>query len=200
MRYNSIDRENRLLECQAAAARHGGVCLSTYYKDNKTKLKWRCAKGHDWQAIPSNVLRGHWCLICGNEQQGRTKAHSIKVAQKAAAEKGGICLSTEYRNNHIKLRWRCAKGHEWETQASVIISGHWCPKCEKERMGRKYALTIEDMRKIATERGGKCLSSDYLNNRSRLMWRCPKGHEWEAIANSVRRGSWCPVCSGRSPT
>src|SRR5688572_27052025 len=71
----------------------GGDCLSTSYEGNKSKLDWRCAKGHKWTAIPSNILRGHWCVICGNERQGRAKAHSIELARTVAKKHGGECLS-----------------------------------------------------------------------------------------------------------
>lgn len=56
-------------------------------------------------------------------------------------------------------------------------------------------LTIESMREMATLRGGKCLSSEYLNNYTRLMWACFQGHEWSARPGSVKKGSWCPHCS-----
>jgi len=119
--------------------------------------------------------------------------------QAFAKAKGGVCLSINYGNAKSRLRWRCANGHEWETQASVILGGHWCPQCEKFRLGRKYALTIEDMQKAAAESGGVCLSKNFLNNREKLLWRCAKGHEWEAVVNSIRSGSWCRICAGKRP-
>ena len=36
---------------QLMAQEHGGDCLSTFYVNNNTKLRWRCAKGHEWEAI-----------------------------------------------------------------------------------------------------------------------------------------------------
>jgi CubicO group peptidase (beta-lactamase class C family) len=30
-----------------------------------------------------------------------------------------------------------------------------------------------------------------------LLWECGTGHRWLANANSIRSGSWCPVCAGR---
>ena len=32
------------------AESHGGICLSTEYKDNKTLLLWCCFKNHIWCA------------------------------------------------------------------------------------------------------------------------------------------------------
>jgi hypothetical protein len=188
-----------LEEMQSIATARGGKLLSRFYIDAITKLRWRCAEGHTWEASPSSIKHGTWCSICGIKRAAIKRAHTIDDMQTLAKAKGGICLSSSYRNAKSRLFWRCAKGHEWETQASVIIDGHWCPRCEKFRLGRKYALTIEDMQRAASRRGGTCLSKNYLNNRQKLLWRCAKGHEWEAIGSSVRRGSWCRICGGKRP-
>jgi len=189
----------RLDEVRAIAASRGGLCLSDFYLNSTHKLRWSCSRGHEWDAVPGSVKSGSWCSICGDVEAARKRAYTIQDMRALAKAKGGVCLSPDYHNAKSRLLWRCCQGHEWETQASVIISGHWCPKCEKERLGRKYSLTIEDMRKAAANHGGECLSTSYRSNRSRLSWKCAEGHEWEAIAGSVRRGSWCPVCSGRPP-
>lgn len=52
--------------CKAAEFR-GGECLSKSMKkgDMATKLKWRCAEGHEFEASPALVLLGgHWCPEC----------------------------------------------------------------------------------------------------------------------------------------
>jgi hypothetical protein len=114
---------------RAIARERGGRCLSQRYVDSKTKLRWRCAAGHEWSAIPLNVARGHWCPVCGNERQGRQKAHTIEMMREVAARKGGECLSESYRNNRSLLRWRCSHGHEWEAAAGKVKGGTWCPTC-----------------------------------------------------------------------
>lgn len=55
------------------------------------------------------------------------------------------------------------------------------------------------MKALAVARGGKCLSDEYVNIDSKLKWQCSHGHEWEAIAYSIKSGkSWCPTCSGKA--
>lgn len=62
-------------------------------------------------------------------------------------------------------------------------------------MGNK--LSIDDMRKIAKERGGECLSRKYINIKTKIKWRCKEGHEWEATPNNIKNNhSWCPYCRG----
>ena len=201
MKYTEQDRVHLLKEMQRLAADRGGECLSARYIDNKTKLHWRCAAGHEWMAIPSNVRRGHWCEICGNERQGRAKAHSIELMRQIAASKGGQCLSSTYWNNTTKLRWRCERGHVWDAVPGSIVGsksrkGSWCPICAG-KLPRDAALA--ELQKLAASRGGVLLSERYEDARTKLRWKCEKSHEWLAIANSVRRGTWCPICAGKHP-
>jgi hypothetical protein len=182
-------------ELRALAASRGGSLVSNCYINNSTKVRWRCAEGHEWDAIPSSVKRGTWCSVCGDKRAAARRAYTIDHMRRLSEAKAGTCLSQAYANVKSRLRWRCVAGHEWETQASVIIAGHWCPRCTSLKLGRKYALSPDEIQKTARERGGECLSDNYLNVRQKLTWRCAAGHLWQANANSVRRGSWCPVCS-----
>ena len=52
------------------------------------------------------------------------------------------------------------------------------------------------MKEIAKERGGRCLSNEYVNNSSKIRWQCKEGHQWEAVPSSIKRGSWCSACAG----
>ena len=36
-------------QMQALAKKRGGVCLSKRYDGTHTKLRWRCAEGHEWE-------------------------------------------------------------------------------------------------------------------------------------------------------
>ena len=61
-------------------------------------------------------------------------------------------------------------------------------------------LTIEEMHRIAKERGGKCLSKKYVNSSTHLIWQCAEGHSWPASYDTIkgtknRRGNWCPDCN-----
>ena len=56
-------------------------------------------------------------------------------------------------------------------------------------------LTITEMQEIAHSRGGKCLSTKYINSITNLDWECSEGHRWNATPESVKGGTWCRVCS-----
>lgn len=174
-------------EMQEMAAERGGTCLSKRYRNLDTKLRWRCAEGHEWRAMPSNVLGGSWCPTCALEGQRL----GLDRCREKAAERGGDCLATEYVRSHAPIRWRCAAGHEWmATAGSVVTRGSWCAAC-----AGLLPKTLADLRALAAERGGRCLSTRYTNSRAPIRWQCAKGHDWESSWGNVRKGAWCPMCA-----
>jgi Zn finger protein HypA/HybF involved in hydrogenase expression len=186
-------------DMQTLASKHGGVCLSTEYINTATKLWWQCSEGHEWEAAPSSVQQGHWCPQCANKRIGEDLRYSIENMQDLAIKRGGMCLSFEYIDNKTKLRWQCGFcGHKWEARPANIKKGNWCPTCGRKKSDlarRRYS--IGDMHDLAVRKNGKCLSPEYLGAHAKLKWRCSKGHEWEARPNAIRRGNWCPTCSGK---
>lgn len=172
-------------EMQAIAAARGGRCLSTQYVNAKTRLEWECAAGHRWLAIPGNVTHGTWCGACVKE----LTYGSLATMQRAAQERGGRCLSTQYENNYTHLLFECARGHRWQARPQFILKGTWCPHCARAERRR----TLEQMQALAGRRGGQCLSETYAHPPKKLQWRCAAGHEWNASANTVY-DHWCPQC------
>lgn len=64
-------------------------------------------------------------------------------------------------------------------------------KLEKLQKAQKYAIS----------RGGVCLSSEYINNKTLLEWKCGN-HEhpsWFSNSdNTINKNSWCLLCSGKA--
>ncbi|MBI5061400.1 MAG: hypothetical protein HZB67_03725, partial [Candidatus Aenigmarchaeota archaeon] len=146
---------------------------------------------HSLEAKPYHVKSGSWCSVCA----GNLKL-SIEEMRQLAELKGGNCLSKGYVNARSKLRWQCDKGHVWEARPDDITHGKWCPKCGRIRAANKQKLTIDEMREIAKAKGSKCLSPEYVNEVTKLMWECARGHAWEATPRGIKQGKWCPYCAG----
>ncbi len=67
-------------------------------------------------------------------------------------------------------------------------------------MGKTYnKMTKYDFlsicNKYAVDKGGKCLSKEYVSIHSKLLWECEFGHIWRASPANIKCGKWCPVCS-----
>jgi len=55
------------------------------------------------------------------------------------------------------------------------------------------------MRAFARKKGGRCISTFYVNSAAPLLWECKAGHQWNAVPASIRKGTWCPECAGVRP-
>ncbi|MEF8731213.1 MAG: hypothetical protein V5B40_04650 [Candidatus Accumulibacter meliphilus] len=173
----------------AFAQERSGRCLSTSYVGVKEKYRWRCANGHEWNSTWDCLKNQNtWCPVCcGNVIQ-----NALLDLQKLAESRGGQLVSTAYLGMQNKHYWRCSLGHEWEAKAShVKHSGSWCPICA----GHVLIEPLKQLQHIAEERGGLCLSEQYVSSTTKLRWRCAVGHEWDAVPSSIKAGRWCPACA-----
>ena len=134
------------------ASQYGGKCLSKKYIDCHTKLRWRCAKGHIWQAPPTYIKsKPAWCPYCSSRRH-----LTIDDMRQLAARRNGKCLSKKYVDTKTKLKWRCLDGHTWWARPGSIKSdGHWCPECAHENLrhkrGWRRALRKPSARKVPWE-------------------------------------------------
>ena len=181
-------QEPMLHELKDLAQERGGRLISKKYKNSRSPLEWECAKGHQWKSKASTVKHSKtWCPTCA----GKTKP-SMEQLQELVESRGGKCLSTKYHNSLTKLKWQCSRGHRFELKPSAIKNGHWCSQCSREALKEK---DLTELKKLARSRGGKLLSTKYLNNYTPLEWECSKGHRWMSKASNVKHGeTWCPVC------
>lgn len=191
-------RTRHLARLRAFAASRGGKLLSNEYKEMKSPYLWQCAEKHQWTTTAGHVVHvGTWCPECAGITPG-----TIEKMRALALTRGGACLSTVYISCKHKLLWRCALNHTWEAIPGAVQRGTWCPTCSRKALAantRIPRLGIGRMQEIAKERGGLCLSAEYKNAHTRLLWRCLTcGLQWHAKpANIIARGSWCPKCANR---
>lgn len=186
-------KENYTIEkIKETAVDKGGECLSE--KISKSKLNFICGKGHKWSTMPELIMHGHWCPRCGVIVSARKNSDKIENFIKMAEKMGGQCLSTDYKNNRTVLKYKCGKGHVFETEARNIVRGSWCPACGTESARKKLQGSFDEIKEIAAKRGGKCLSTEYVNNYSKLEFQCVNGHIWEAEPKRIKAGNWCRKC------
>jgi hypothetical protein len=123
----------------------------------------------------------------------RTKI-TLAICKQFAISRGGLCLSTSYKNNHQKMNWKCSEGHEWKAIfGNIKLKNSWCPKCHGNEK-----LNIEKCKQFAISKGGECLSKTYKNCLQKMKWRCSEGHEWTTSFSSIKNvNTWCPTCVGK---
>lgn len=106
-------------------------------------------------------------------------------------ERKGTLISGYYENLESTFVIRCEREHIFETKAAYLKQKKWCRKCanlDKE-------IQLEKIKEIAFNRGGKCISEQYINKDTKLSFVCVNNHEFEMTPHNVKQGQWCPKCS-----
>lgn len=120
--------------------------------------------------------------------------YTEKIIKTHAEHKGGKLLEIFYLNKRRKIRLSCAKNHEWITEPPTLIAGRWCHECSGYKKG-----TIDRMKTLALQNEGECLSDTYVNESTKLSWKCKNNHIFITTPGSVVEGHWCPHCAGNLP-
>jgi len=182
----SITRSYTINELNKIAFKNRGKFLLDDNANLDDIYKWQCEKGHIWEMNSKQIKLGKWCPSC-NENK-----NNALIARKIASDRGGVCESDNI-NKRKKLDWRCSNGHTWQATLPTIIRGSWCIICTP-RTQKRY--TLEDMYKLAEERGGYCHSIEYKNLETLMEWSCKNDHYWKATYLSMKlRDSWCLICN-----
>ncbi|WP_434427721.1 zinc-ribbon domain-containing protein [Nannocystis pusilla] len=176
-RYRTPDKLEKI---RAIARDRGGRCLSGEYPPLGQKMRFRCERGHEWDAEARKIREGHWCGRC---------RRTLADMDALVAGWGGRCVSPRTVDFDGPLRWECARGHRFSSRARNIRLGRWCKECRREDGW------IAAVREIAARRGGALLTERNLQSRKKLRWRCAAGHEWLSTSGNILNDRWCPQCA-----
>lgn len=107
------------------------VLLSKYERMNKKVLIKHSKCGYQWEALPSNILKGHGCPKCGHSIRLTPEEFLVKFNEASNGEY--ILLSTyEKHDVKIKVRHEMCK-YEYMVKPHNFLSGFRCPKCSKSK-------------------------------------------------------------------
>ena len=100
---------------RALAEKRGFRWLGPEVANNRTKTRWECSQGHQWEAVYSSIQQGSDCPFCvGVAPKTPADYHAL------AEERGFRWLGPEVPNVRIKTGWRCDEGHDWESTYNSI--------------------------------------------------------------------------------
>lgn len=170
------------------------------YINAKTKILHKCKlDGCEWYAIPSNVLNGRGCPICGKIIKATKKSctHSWYL-YKVAEINTNIEVLGIYSGNHNKILHKCKiDGHEWYAMPSSILRGSGCPKCASLLRKQKRRKRHEDyIKEVADINPNIEVVGEYVNTHTKILHRCKiDGYEWNVEPAHILIGDNCPICA-----
>lgn len=159
-----------------------------------------CSRGH----VAARFTSTTQCTECQTGHRRRATGQKERISPQAMwaaasatiVERGGRWLSGEVTSAKSKFEVDCGAGHpSFMTNCDQLKQGKWCRLCWEDSKRGEYRHTIEDMQRVATERGGECLSPAFLSVKGKLEWRCPEHGSFMATPDAVMNGgTWCPTC------
>jgi hypothetical protein len=113
--------------------------------------------------------------------------------------------------SHVKVWWKCIKGHDWNATVDHRTGGRGCPKCHHEKLGNINRMMATKNGKTLADKNPS-LAGEWHPTKNvvlspfdvspmsgkKVWWICNKGHEWEAtVSNRTYNRRGCPYCAGQ---
>lgn len=115
------DKVNEILSADGR-----GILMIGEYINNKTKTRFKCNLGHEWDAITTNVMiRKTGCPHCSKT----TPITEEMFKNFLQDDDRGITLVGNFVNRHTKTFVKCKCGNEWGVTPRSIMRGSGCPNC-----------------------------------------------------------------------
>lgn len=177
---------------------NGDFELVEQYICSDNKIKCKCKKcGHEWDAPPSNLLKGYGCHQCRISNEQKFYQDEFLKQLKEVHNNKVIALDY-YINMYTKIRFQCDNGHIWFAEPHNVVRGHGCPYCA----GKALLVGFNDLwtarPDIAAllknpEDGYKYVKS----SKVRVDFICPCcGSIINKRINDIyNHGFVCPICS-----
>jgi len=147
-------------------------------KSGKTnqKRKWKCSRGHIWEATPASRTNTHHqsgCPVCTGNLLLIGFNDLATTHPELALEANGWDPTQVVAGGKKKVKWKCSIGHVWSQTISERKSGTNCPSCAKSgfdpnKEGWLYFLEHSDWEMLQI--GITNVPDDRLATHKRLGW------------------------------
>jgi hypothetical protein len=180
-----------------AAAEADGWDPTKFIGGNKSIKDWKCSKNHSYKlSIYRRNLAEVGCPFCGNRKVLAGFNDLATTHPELSIEADGWDPSTVIAGSEAKLRWKCAKGHNYSSVlSSRAHAGNGCPVCNN----RLVVSGVNDLAtthpEIAKSADGWDPSTVSYGNETKKWWLCSEGHRFKNSPNGRTMGRGCPSCA-----
>jgi hypothetical protein len=107
--------------------------ISKEYINAQTLLDYKCSCGNIGKITYNSFKNGNRCRECARVKVGNALRFTLEEVKKIFTKEGCELLSTEYKNQKTKLRYKCNCGNEDEIDLVHFQRGQRCRFCRKEK-------------------------------------------------------------------
>lgn len=166
----------------------GYKLISDTYVNNSSKLKILCEEGHIFYMGYNDFKQGKRCPKCVG------KSWSYDEVKEYIESFNYELLSKEYITAKEKLVLKCPNGHIFKMSLTKFKCGQRCVECHNIKMSNKMRHDYNYIKDYIESFGYKLLSNEYINNKNKLILKCPKNHVFQMTFDNFKRGCRCTTC------
>lgn len=172
---------------------HSILSKESEFIDGNSVITILCNKGHIITTPYAHWRSRRSCRVCASEGRQKYKTADIPdICKRLDLTYLSHRLDKSLKASRRMVSYRCNTcGYESESYLNSLVNAtNGCINCvghiKHEYLKIKNDIEIE---------GYILNSKSYKNARTRLSITCPKGHTYQAIYDSWRRGSRCSQCA-----
>lgn len=167
----------------------GCELLEDEYKNSHILMKYICNCGDISKICFSHFKRGVRCKKCGDKKQ----KHTLEYVGQYFLDNNCVLLEKEYVNANTLMKYRCSFGHISKIRFGNFQQGVGCRQCGRE----ESSLTLEYVYNCFKEEGCELLEEEYINNKTKMKYRCICGDISEIQFSNFQQGQRCFKCGHR---
>ena len=135
------------------------------------------------------------CNQCAKEKRNQEYYNKLK---QICDEKGYTLIETEFVSAKSDIHYICSKHPDIvrTSQYDVLIHGHGCPECGKEKTAESCRKSDEDIKKELNKRGLDFVKTERVNGITHIYYLCRKHNDKvrQIEMSNFLNGGGCPVC------
>ena len=193
IKFNNFQQGQRCGKCEKIVYKHsydyvksfveskGYTLLSNSYKNAHSKLSLLCKNNHKIEKSFANIHSNKGCPYCSGKKR-------YYEDEKLFIESEGYQLLSDTIKG--SLNFICPNGHKFHTTLWNFKNNQRCKKCNTEKLKKDYS----DVKNFIESEGYQLLSDTYINNKEKLLVKCPIGHEYKTSFSNFLNGKRCFSC------
>ncbi len=122
------------------------------------------------------------------------RKHTFEYVQGRFTKEDCELLEDSYVNSYTKMEYRCSCGNISEISFANFRRGQKCKECGIKKIKEKKKLTFNYVQGCFTKEDCELLENSYINNHTKMRYKCSCGNISEITFHNFRAGNRCKKC------
>lgn len=164
--------------------------LTTEYLGSKQKLQYICKCGNNSETTVTGITRINGCMNCNG-----TPKYTIEDVKRIFLKYNCTLIEEIYIDNATKMNYKC---NQCDTKYNVTLGSFIkrVDKCKNCRLIKDRKEMFNRIKKEFQEENCELLETEYINNHTKMSYKCNCGNESVISYNSFQKGRKCMKCLG----